>query len=40
MTTRGYLILFRHREFRALWTSSALGVAAATMATTTNTRRV
>ena len=32
MTTSGYLILFRHREFRALWAGSALGVAAGTMA--------
>ena len=32
MTSHGYLGLFRHREFRALWTGSALGTAAATMA--------
>lgn len=32
MTIHGYLGLFRQREFRALWTGSALGVAAATMA--------
>jgi predicted MFS family arabinose efflux permease len=31
-SSQGYLGLFRHREFRALWTGSALGVAAATMA--------
>jgi len=30
-----YTELFRHREFRALWTSSALGVAASTMASLT-----
>jgi len=32
MTTDGYLGLVRHREFRALWTGSALGVAAGTVA--------
>ena len=32
MTTDGYLALYRHREFRALWTGSALGVAAGTVA--------
>jgi hypothetical protein len=31
MSTYGYVELFRHREFRALWTGSALGVAATTM---------
>jgi predicted MFS family arabinose efflux permease len=30
--THGYAALFRHREFRALWTGNALGVAATTMA--------
>jgi hypothetical protein len=28
---RGYVALFRHREFRALWTGNALGVAATTI---------
>jgi len=32
MSTHGYLGLFRHREFLALWTGSALGVAASTVA--------
>ncbi|HEY3529535.1 MAG TPA: hypothetical protein VGK78_10315 [Nocardioides sp.] len=31
-SSRGYVGLFRHREFRALWTGNALGVAATTMA--------
>ncbi len=31
MRTHSYLVLFRHREFRTLWTSSGLGVAATTM---------
>jgi predicted MFS family arabinose efflux permease len=31
MSTYGYVELFGHREFRALWTGSALGVAATTM---------
>jgi hypothetical protein len=31
MRKHGYLVLLRHREFRAVWTSSALGVAATTM---------
>ena len=31
MATKGYLDLFRQREFRALWTGNALGVAATTM---------
>jgi hypothetical protein len=30
-SSRGYVALFRHREFRALWTGNALGVAATTM---------
>ncbi|WP_051277253.1 MFS transporter [Marmoricola sp. URHB0036] len=32
MTTHGYRELFRQREFRALWTGNALGVAAGTVA--------
>jgi predicted MFS family arabinose efflux permease len=32
MTTQGYLHLFGNREFRALWTGNALGVAAGTVA--------
>jgi predicted MFS family arabinose efflux permease len=35
MTTHGYVGLFRHGEFRALWIGSALGVAATTMASLT-----
>ena len=35
MRTHGYLGLFRHSEFRALWIGSALGVAATTMASLT-----
>src|SRR3954468_5027550 len=32
MTTEGYVHLFGNREFRALWTGSAVGVAAGTVA--------
>jgi MFS family permease len=35
MRTQGYVDLFRHGEFRALWIGSALGVAATTMASLT-----
>jgi len=35
MRTHGYVDLFRHSEFRALWIGSALGVAATTMASLT-----
>jgi MFS family permease len=35
MSTHGYVDLFRHGEFRALWIGSALGVAATTMASLT-----
>jgi predicted MFS family arabinose efflux permease len=35
MTTQGYADLFRQREFRALWTGNALGVAATTMSSLT-----
>lgn len=35
MSTHGYVDLFRHSEFRALWIGSALGVAATTTASLT-----
>ena len=35
MATTGYTALFRQREFRALWTGNALGVAATTMSSLT-----
>jgi predicted MFS family arabinose efflux permease len=35
MRTQGYLDLFRHRDFRALWVGSALGIAATTMSSLT-----
>lgn len=35
MATKGYVDLFRQREFRALWAGNALGVAATTMSSLT-----